>query len=369
MIPINVPIVDSFTTLTPIDSFEFIPPQLSDLWALVNQETGEVSDTSPLPLRINSDGVRFIVSIIKMPKVSYLRITFTTKMLFQNYFDGINAKNFKYCFLYVLEKTQLRIKYSDFVNDSIINDIDICVNRYASDQDFKGYYDKFKHYAGVRTFHAPAENSLGQKHLIGFQFTNRKDASVTNPFVKFYSKYYEMHDVKNSGFIANVIHHNFADLRRIEITIKNRRHLESVCKHEKINYPKNLNEFLLLLPSQISRLFSCVLSRYIPNNDNRQQIPISELEKSPFTPNLAFQLAMLNELLQNGYTFKQVVNLIDTFPFFDYGVKSRLKSKLAQGLKDFVKMRNIQNLKVTPTDAFFSRNSKELDSLISNKIP
>ena len=349
-IPTNFPVFDSFTTSTAVEFFDSIPKQLTDQWQLINVETGEGADTQNVPLFIDSFGVRFRVSIVNWFGKSFIRITFTSKFLFSNYFQGLNYGNFRQAFVHMCKQTTLCINYDTFLDNSTVNDIDICSNIYLTDFEFLNTYKKFSHYAGIKKFNSKRSNALDNSKIIGFQFTNRKDASITTPFVKAYSKYFEMHDLKNEKFLPNIIGANLHDLRRIEITIKNKAHLQSVCNAVKIEVPNTLRKLLLLNVHDVKLLFDCVANRYVPNDSvNVKDIGCVEV---PYTPAQALQVAMLWELMQNGYTFQQVVNLFDNFPFFSLTAKSRLKQRLAESLKIYSKSQDLNNLRITPKDAF-----------------
>ncbi|AXH78617.1 MAG: hypothetical protein [Circular genetic element sp.] len=353
MIPQDVALIDSFTTLTPYQLFVKIPIALTELWHITNTNTGELSTPINMPLSVDDKGVRFRVSVVEYFGKKYIRSTFTTKFLFKNYFDGLNYDNFKTAFDYFIFATGFEIDFNTFFENSLINDIDICKNFYATDKDLKLIFDSYAHYAGIKKFNSVAPNALQSSSLIGFQFTNRKDASVSSPFVKFYSKYYEMHHEKNANFLPNILGENLTNLRRVEVTIKNKKHLESICKAKKLKVPTNLKDFLLFLPSQLNDLFESVYLRYSP----RAVINLKEIDKdakkSPFTPANALSVRFLWELMKTGLTFQQCINMLDDFPYFNDNAKSRLKQRLATALIKYVRFAELSELKVSKKDAFY----------------
>lgn len=352
--------VDSFTTLTPISSFIEVSKELTDLHILLNEHTGEIKKEERVPIFIDrADGVTFRVSYVTLFGVPYLRTTFTSKMLGKYYFNGLDFDNFRIAFNLVMASIKCRIDFFKFVDDSKINDIDFAVDFMSPDDQFLMLCTPFFGVPSAKKFYAKAKDYLSEKRFIGLQLVNRKDASRTTPFVKFYSKKDELF-TRSSDFLRQLNYFNIlvTDIhRRCEVTLKNRKHIDSVFKKVGLmGRPVNIESILTLSEDHISRIINRILDKYVSTIDNMHFLEDDEKAiVTSLTPTNFVLAKMAYELLNEGHTVSQIVNMLDLFPTDDKTkavYKSRIKSRLKESLDALYKLDNLRDLRVTARDAF-----------------
>lgn len=359
--------IDSFTTLTPLSEFTEVNPELTDIHQVINVATAEIKETLTLPIFVTDViGTKFRVSVIPLFGSRYLRITWTTKMLGANYFDGLNVGNFTGVFYSLMHRISCSIPYDNFLQTSKINDIDITCDFMASQSEFEGICSQYKNVSGTKRYFLLAENYLSSKPLSGMQFVNRKDASVSTPFIKFYTKKNELLD-RSEKFYKYLISQEVQvseNLRRLEGTLKNLKHIENVFKFCRISVDKiNILNVLSLSPDALANILNHLLSRYIgfepAENEEGYIAPRT-------TPTNHLMSAMASELIEQGWSVKTILGLLDTLPSLSDTAKTRIKKRLGKQLREYRKSQKLKNLRLTAKDAFLDRGKIPLQEFPPN---
>jgi hypothetical protein len=278
-------------------------------------------------------------------------------MLGAQYFDGLNMANFGFAFSALMVKIKCVIPFHDFLSSSKINDIDFTCDFMATQSEFESICGQYKNVSGTKRFYTLPGDYLSQKSLSGLQFVNRKDASISAPFIKFYTKKDELF-TRSKKFYQYLLRKDVTvseNLRRLECTLKNSKHIENVFKKTNISLDKiNVPAILSLPPAHISNVVNHLLSRYVGYE------PPDELEISSYrntTPTNHLLSAMASELLESGWSVKTILGLLDTLPSLSDTAKSRVKKRLGKELKAYRKLMKLKALKLTPTDAFEDRST------------
>lgn len=348
--------IDSFTVLTPLDCFTRVGLGFSDTYFEVNEMTGEFREIGKKPIFYESgDGVKFRASIVVLFGKPHLRVTYTTKMLGKDYFVGINVNNFPAIFDRVMKIIDCFIPYAEYCNLSKINDIDFCRDFLLSDGSFSNLLLKYKGVQSARYFYRKKDFLQG-KVINGLQFVNRSDASISTPFVKFYTKLDELRE-GSTLFYDFLIKEGVTvnpDLRRLEVTLKNKRHIESVFKALNIDEKISVFGVLAFSSYRIDTIIDNLLGRY-PDNLNNGIMEGSGNPTPDLTPTSWFISSMVELLMQNGFSLKQILFLIDSKPDLSDTSKSRLKSSVKKNFKIYMGSKKIKDVKILLNDAILKK--------------
>lgn len=348
--------IDSFTTLTPILSFAWVSKDLTDKCILVNEMTMEVKEENiSVPVYIKKlNGVKFRVSVVPLFGIEFLRITWTTKMLGARYFEGINLNNFFNVFTDLMKDIGCGISYNEFLMSSNINDIDVTGDFQASDSEFKTIVMPYNGFSGSKLFYATKRLVLDKNSVNGLQLVNRKDASIKFPFVKFYSKKDELltRSKEFYDFLLACDIQVSENHRRVEVTLKNKKHIENVfknCGFEDLEV--SISRVLSFDQDRLSVIVNHLLSRY---HSDLASVPLHKDDVPHINPSDYMLTRMAIEMMkEQGYTLIQVLNLIEDLPSVTPTAKSRIKARLTKTMPIVLKMLDLQNLRVSPKDAFF----------------
>lgn len=348
--------IDSFTVYTPIKSYRYVNSDLLEKCIVVRESTMEVVDEEiRLPIYVNTvDGIKFRVSVVSLFGEEFTRITFTSKMLKEKYFEGLNWYNFNAVFDFVMRKIDCEINWFDFIQDSKITDVDFAVDFIKTDEDFQNAVIKnFGNVPTARRYYAGGENYTDKRRFVGLQIVNRKDASIGNPFVKFYTKLDEL-ETRSNEFYKYLLSKNIRVLsehRRLEVTAKNRKHLESIFRSVGLCHSKiSVSGILLLSRTAISDIIFCVLSRYRDHFDDADTIEGVTLSK--LTPSAFMMGAMCSKLLDEGYRLREIVSFMEERPNTSSNAKSRIKHRIIDSVRKYRHAFNLSELVVTANDAY-----------------
>lgn len=342
-------IIDSFTTLTPLSAFLRLNPELKEEHIVLNTFTGEIKEEKRLPIYIDQNGIKSRISILVLFGKPHLKITFTSKMLKRNYLEGINKQNFGEVLSYVLKEINSFITLEQFINQSKINDIDIARDFLMEQNEFERKIKSLRSISGTKVFYSKPKIVTDLKRIVGITFVNRMDASIKTPFVKIYSKWDELNERSNEfqqNFGINVSENR----RRIEGTLKNSTHIKSIAKKLDFLEEKwDIETILSFSEYELKNILDELLRAYTPEENiivNRKRVD------KKIKPIDALIIKLMDELLQNGYTFKQIQALRKEIDLEDTA-KSRLKKKLTSLLEHTTSIKK-ESIRLTLSDAFLT---------------
>lgn len=234
-----------------------------------------------------------------------------------------------------------------------INDVDFTVDFVESSYYFNGRLDWFniQNPNGRLFYETYQDNFLKKRVKVGLEYARRNEAKITTPYVKFYSKHLELTNEKNKDFYFYLLENKVfihPDLRRIECTGKNKLHLDSIFKIVLKEQCFTVQKFLKLQEFEIKKIVHHLVSRHL---DLSSAPVLKQKTKSEVTP-LDFVLGEMSFLLlKQGYTVKNLTELIENGNY-SANAKSRISRKIKDGILRKQKSERIQNLKITPLDAF-----------------
>lgn len=354
--------IDTFCFSLPAEMVT-IPPDLEGKIIELDDQTGEILKEKRKSGEYYHNGARvyvrqytlvgknrivFFASRKLMPAVYYL----------QRYNDETSIiSDSEYLLLSSIEfykKSGFDFPDLQTLKDNIhINDVDFTVDFIETSYFFNGRLDWFniQNPTGRLFYETYEHNFLKKKVKVGLEFARRKEAKITTPYVKFYSKHLELTNEKNKDFYFHLLDNKVLihpDLRRIECTGKNRLHLDSIFKIALKEEKFTVRKFLKLEEFEIKKVVHHLASRHL---DLSATPTIKQKSKSETTP-LDFVLGEMSyHLLKQGFTVKNLTELIENGNF-SANAKSRISRKIKDGILRKQKSERIQNLKITPLDAF-----------------
>lgn len=358
--------IDSMTVLTPIDSFDYVPDDFYDQIIQLNESTGEVLSSSVKPIYAETRGVKTRAFILSLFGVDNLAITVNAKMLsltdcndnIYSMFPAINIGNIRYLHSLLQNTFKLQIEFERWLNESTVNDCDFKADFRANDHNFEDFLKSFSRCPSIKYYYSKNKKRdvREKKRINGAQFVNRNDASIRNPFVKFYSKYDELVERSPEYLDAFLPNWNDFTYRRAEVTVRNSKHWKSLDDKYIINFSRaTLYDVIKLSPFECLEIIKHLISRH--SNDLIQEIIQTAKPIKKITPSMFLLSSTVHALLEQGYTFNNILAFMDGFPTDSDTktvAKSRMKSRLVDALAFLDKKRKIDNLRVTAKDAFLA---------------
>lgn len=324
MIKFKVPKIDSLRLLVPLDEVQIIDSKFLKTFISYCPETDEIDDSSShikttIYHEFNGIKMRFAIANLfndKKELTKYLAIGISSKMLKENYFEGINKNTIETIFNYVNSLDIIKISKEIFLNAKAV-DIDVCI-------DFKLYNTTCK-----EVFSTCYELTIPRKTIKpnlfkettnkGIEWGKREDVAKgykTKQYLKYYAKILELK--YNSAdfyeaYIKNKLNEKtlFSDgslyeyenteenVLRIETTIKNPNHFKT--------YDINCVTLLDLLRIDLM-IHSSIFNRPIQTYMNGYKTIRHNAKLSPQERTYMFSL----NLLANSMKLKPI-DVIDSF--------------------------------------------------------
>jgi len=350
------PAIDSLTVLTPLDCFDNLSPSLFDVIHEIDSSTGEILKSKNKPVPYDTDGIKFRMYIVNLFGIKYLNVVYTSKMLKEHYFDGITSASFRSIFDY-WTPIFFSIHYDKYLLNSIATDVDFKIDFHMSDDDFSTYLAKYRTVSGSRLFKSKQQDVFKGTKYIGCQLVNRDNASISSPFVKFYSKSEEL-EARSPVFQTAFLQHQrsyIRHLRRFECTIINQKHFEAVrclkpfkLDSVKINSLSNVLAMSAFAPDICEELLDKHITNYTP------PIGIKAKAKDGITPSNYLIYKLMHALMkESSYTLEHCLSLLDDKLELSETSRSRLKSKMRLIYSQQVSKTDLNALRILPKDAFY----------------
>lgn len=233
--------IDSTKIRIPFDDCEILNDGILSHYVLVNELTGEVSNTD---FKKNcwigeSNGVKCRIAIESVnsalsakgepPKLGrYITLVITSKMLGTDYFKGITKETLPKVYEYVMGLEVFKCSY-DVWQNAMVTDTDIC-------KDFKASFDEMRQLFQLmeRSSIPYSKRGVGVRAYIkgenqnGIEWNDRNTTSLKHPFVKVYSKELDFYGqgIRQDRKEFATTYINQSDCNntyRVESTVKNRK--------------------------------------------------------------------------------------------------------------------------------------------------
>jgi hypothetical protein len=309
MIKFKVPKIDSLRLLVPLDQVQILDSKFLKTFVLYCPETDEVDDLSThIKTQVyhehNGIKMKFAVKSFMNTEnvpIKYLIVGISTKMLKENYFEGINRNTIEAVFNYVNSLDIIKVTKESFLNAKAM-DVDFCIDFKLTNttckEVFSVCYDLTIPSKTMNT------NLFKEKTNRGIEWGDRDKvgrAYKTKQFTKYYAKVLELKynstDFYNA-YIKEKLNENtlFADgtiyatdnneenILRIETTIKNPNHFKT--------YDINCVTLLDLLKLDLS-IHSAIFNRPIQTYMNGYRIVRHNTDLSPLERKELFALNLL----------------------------------------------------------------------------
>lgn len=266
----NLPKIDSFTLLIPIDFVDVVSSTFLEEYEVVYKATGEIEQSEHFYknyIQTKNDDFKTFLKYKKIKRiwngelVDFIQIMITSKLLKSNYFDGINLLNFDEILNYINSDGVINITLENAYNSYVV-DIDIC-------KDFKVDLDGFKALKKMLVENVlPEKESLlnskkiNSKDVFGVQYNERHKATPSKPFAKLYFKSIELKSEKTLPFtnrnLEEFENEILKGIARFEVTVKSSKHKEKL----EIIGVKTLKDLLALENKELERVYNLIIQEY-----------------------------------------------------------------------------------------------------------
>ena len=302
------------------------------------------------------DGFSIYASISEKVRVSKDRfadcivVLINSKQLGSKYFEGITLETLPIIFDLIKRVGILDCSYDTFINSSSPTDVDF-------KKDYEVVFDEYKEVVSSCEIMTKPSNDrdkgctvFSKKDNYGISWSVRTTSKyLTNPYTKIYHKGLEFIKETEKGgskdfkdrYLSSV---DTSNIIRIETTIKNKKHLESL-KIGLVNF--SLKELLSLTSEQKDKILSkAVNSHLLPRTNS-----LSFKTESKMTPSNRIYLNLLMGLVSDSnFTFKRALNLAlngienDSSKSKNKKVLTRLYNDHLKGTDYEKKSSNVENI-------------------------
>ena len=233
--------IDSLRMRIPFDQVTVLNTDIVDRFGVYNADTGEELE-EPKPRnwyrveKNNKCGDKLYTYKWAIEKVTtekgrankYLTIQVNSKVLHQHYFKGISLHTVKTVYKQLMNEKVVKFSLKTFLNAECT---DIDFKKDVINEHFRKAITVLNEMSKPFKQYGKGANAFLKKDNLGIEWSNRRTASPTNPFLKLYHKglqclkhkemeaYYNEYLKGGEDVITNRI--------RIEFTLKNKRHLKN----------------------------------------------------------------------------------------------------------------------------------------------
>jgi len=324
-VPLNVGLIDSLTIYLPLDKIQVIDERLISEYCVYYPDTGLLVEdlNPPKPILINDNGINFRFNRVVFPPQNdklaqtLIRLTLTSKMLFERYFEGLNIDNLQMIVDYINTRNIIKLDLETALN-SICNDIDLCINYVLDFDAYKESLFYLKKMVKQSKQHQvsvfPRKETFKNDKNYGIQFGERDKGSIGSPFCKFYNKTNEL--ITNSAEFYNAYIFpqlryglNIDNLIRKEITLKNSAVKQNLKKRKLVsieNQLVTLSDILALSTAEKTQICNVQLKYYY----EKRQFHISE-DLSPTEKIFSYYMNKIVELGGDKLTLQEPIMLFD----------------------------------------------------------
>ena len=223
-------------------------------------------------------------TILKGDDKQVIKIGFSSKVLKQDYFQGINKSNIDAIYDFIISEGVITLDKETFLN-ALVVDTDICYDVLLKDANV---FDAIKH---AKTLSIPYKetrsNAFTQKTNVGIEWNERHkvgEAYKTKQYLKYYAKSLELKH-NSTQFYDTYIKNNVemqkylkdSKLLRVETTLKNNAHWNTYGATV-----RTLNDLLTLDLTKHLEVFKRPINHYMSGNkfiETRTNLTPSEREK------------------------------------------------------------------------------------------
>ena len=326
--------IDSLKLRIPFELVEVLDSRINDEYVSINCNTAEY-DGEPVvrnwlvkEFRGYSTRwqIRYQNLVRGMPK-KVLTILMSSKILEENYFEGLSIDNHKNVYQKLISMEVAFFEYDSFINAECT---DIDFKKDIKTTMFRDLIPMLVSSARTSHLSGTGIRSFQKKENMGVQWSDRKGATLKNPYLKIYHKTIELKN--NSVEFKNeyLFDFNISNIVRVEFTIKNNKHLKKygIQSQKFIDLLKLSQEKKTSILSKIVNIH--LMPRFIKPDRPLKQITPSDI----MLFNSLYILS--NKMYLNKY--RAVDYLLTNIK--DKTAKSRAKKKLEHIYDTYVQMQD-----------------------------
>tara|TARA_R110000772_G_scaffold101309_1_gene201757 strand:- start:84 stop:1214 length:1131 start_codon:yes stop_codon:yes gene_type:complete len=349
---LSIPSVDSFKIRIPLHSLTHYHKSLDKTYIKVCPDTGEVElDLEGEPQVHKEDlipfwveGVPLRLGIAKNVRCGnrfedFLYILINSKHALSNYFRGVDKTNLHSIYKVLITDELISIDWDKFLDYSLPTDIDIKI-------DYELLMDEYKEMlngCAVMTKESKDRDKgctpFNSKGNIGMSWSVRQtNKYLTNPYLKIYHKGLEMQYHSTQFYERHLSCYDIKNCFRIESTIKNKKHLQSLNKSLDLGFNKfNLRE---LMDLDKEKLRSIVMNSVNCHLYPRKKSISMFKNKQRLTPADSIMFSSLLAFIEDcNWTYLQVENVLLS-RIENKASKSLNKKKLKSFYEDIINSKN-----------------------------
>lgn len=295
--------IDSLKIRIPFRDIEIVNLNLNSHYLTINKDTAEEIDefkNTALGFKNKGISTRFLIGTqpidSKGNTEDYLYILLNSKLLKQDYFQGICHHNLKTVYQELMNYNVAKFSYDSFLNAEC-TDIDFKLDQTIKSDAYKELIDYLKKNTKESNQQNKGYSSFTAKANKGIQWSDRTTTAFsTNPFIKIYHKQLEL-EHHSKEFKNNYLQNqSFTDKVRTEFTIKNKKHLTA------LGIENNTLKFLVSLKQeQKTEILKTTMSSHIyfePKHTPRN--------KEQMTPTEAILFSLITEQMSSNITYFKI---------------------------------------------------------------
>jgi len=279
------PSLDSLKVRIPLEQVQILDEDLREYFYLVevNADTGEILDIDEIretqefrrkAFHVEELGIKtsYRIQAIATSQAKtgaeFLVVLLNAKLLQDRYNEGITSLNIEIIHKAILAHRKVVFSLSSLLS-AVCTDVDIKKDTLLNDSieeakaDFGVFIDHFKSLTLAKKEKRNGVRSFQTKENLGIQWSERAEAILGCPYVKFYFKILEFIK-RSSEFYEQVLQKQVPhNLIRHEIAIKNKKHWQSLTKD---TGEMTLHKLLALKPCELNRILKRTLEKHIDMN-------------------------------------------------------------------------------------------------------
>lgn len=345
--------VDSLTILVPQNLCSFDTSLVGKIYEI--DEDGEVLSMKNKPTIYDENGIFVKMLAVSLFGSDFFSLTISSKIMRFDYLKGLN---FESIYSFLVTTFPIKISREAFM-DCLVYDVDFFVDFELDYHLYNSLLTSYHSVPGSKLYYTKAESILDKRKLTGITFVSRDRATVSSPFVKVYSKLDELTS-RSSLFLSVYPIAVKENHRRLEVTVKNRKHFISLVSSGVLSRFYDDKKFTLGTLFSINDLSICaIVNSLFQRHVGTTMISPSLVSVGSVIKPTEFMLGiMCYELMhKHGYSFTNVLSLFDSFPAVNSNVrsvsKSRVKGSLQNGFNFVRSLFVSDSIKITSKDAFF----------------
>ena len=326
--------IDSLKLRIPFDLVEVLDSRINDKYVSINCSSGEM-DGEPivrnwLVKEFKGYSTRWQIRDLKLEKGrsrKFITVLLNSKILEENYFEGLTINNHKNVYQKLISMEVAFFEYDSFINAECT---DIDFRKDIKTTMFRDSIPMLVSSARASHLSGTGVRAFKKKDNLGVQWSDRKGATLKNPYLKIYHKTIEL-DNNSIEFKKNYLTDlDISNITRVEFTLKDKKHL--------LKYEVKSQKFIDLLKlsqEKKTSILSKIVNIHLMPRFIKPEKPIKKITPSDMMLYNSLYL-LSNKMYLNKY--RAVESLLTNIK--NKTAKSRAKKKLEHIYDTYVQMQD-----------------------------